>query len=243
MAEVAGQLAFDFEGLARAEARATLDQWQGAPLHFTTDYYPPGELDEAFMHWKFLNGNFGSYARSHMWHRGIAHDQLTVLGEHSGEFFTTDLRPAPDALGPGQLLAQMICEPCNWHAITEDENTAVEAWHDHALPGWTELPVVPAQIRVRNGSSLTTVAKKWIAERYPDHMQVPGAPIITERGLVGTRHVPGYSPWGGYDLSAACLDRPVRQPGSEQAINRRLPDFATRRSKGAHRHLGRGLED
>ncbi|WP_404442901.1 hypothetical protein LG315_08505 [Microbacterium marinum] len=32
--------------------------------------------------------------------------------------------------------------------------------------------------------------------------RVPGAPILTERGPYGTRHVPGYSPFGGYDLSA-----------------------------------------
>lgn len=208
MAEISEQLAFDFEELVREGALASVDQWQGAPLRFTTDYYPPGKLDEAFAHWEFLTGNFGSYARSHTWHRGIAHDQATVVGEHSGEMFTADLRPGPDAQGPDELLAKMICEPCDWHAITEDENTAVETWHDHALPGWRELPVVPAQIRVRHGSELTTVVQKWIAERYPKRPQIPGAPIITERSPVGTRHVPGHSPTvsrSGQLISPVCV--------------------------------------
>ena len=56
-----GQLAFDFEEFEREEARARLHEWAGAPLHFTTDYYPPTMLDEAFRHWRFLNGDFGSF--------------------------------------------------------------------------------------------------------------------------------------------------------------------------------------
>lgn len=37
-------------------------------------------------------------------------------------------------------------------------------------------------------------------------MQIPGAPIITERRPYGTRHVPSRSPWGGYDLSHTAVD-------------------------------------
>ena len=44
---------------------------------------------------------------------------------------------------------------------------------------------------------LSKAAKKWISEHDPPSMQVPGAPIITERRPFGTRHVPGRSPWGG----------------------------------------------
>lgn len=242
MAEVSGQLAFDFDELAREEARAQVDQWQGAPLHFTSDYYPPHELEEAFAHWTFLNGNLDSYRRSHMWRRGVAHEQQTVLGDHSGEMFSADLRSDRGHLGPGELLAQMICEPCDWHMITADENAAVEAWHDHALPGWRELPVVPAQIRVRHESGLTTVAKTWIAERYPADMQVPGAPIITERSPAGTRHVPGYSPWGGYDLSSTALETPAKPHSSSRVLRRELPDFAGPRPSVTS-DRGRGLGD
>lgn len=218
------QLAFDFDELAREEARERLDEWAGAPLHFTVDYYPPALLDEAFEHWCFLNGHFDSYRGSHMWHRAIAHDSRADLGEHSGEMFTAELRPDTGQEGPGGLLAQMVCEPCEWHVICRGENAAVEAWHDHALPGWRELPVVPRQVRVRNETGLTNMAKAWIAERYPEHAQVPGAPIITDRAGVGTRHVPGYSPWGGYDISSTALNRPAAPPPARR-VRRDLASF------------------
>lgn len=66
-----GQMAFDFDELARKDARSRLDERTGAPLRFTTDYYPPRALDEAFAHWCFLNSHLDSYRRSHMWHRSI----------------------------------------------------------------------------------------------------------------------------------------------------------------------------
>jgi len=56
--------------------------------------------------------------------------------------------------------------------------------HVAALPEWTGIPL---------GQLVTD---------YPAQFRIPGAPIITERGKYGTRHVIGYSPYGGYDLSA-----------------------------------------
>ncbi|GAA3539292.1 DUF6349 family protein [Nocardioides daeguensis] len=44
-------------------------------------------------------------------------------------------------------------------------------------------------------------------DHYPEAMQVTGAPVITERNNAGTRHVPGRSPWSGYDLSDSALTR------------------------------------
>ena len=96
------QLAFDFDEVAREDARARLPEWAGAPLHYTEDYYPPRLLDEAFEHWRFINGSFGSFARSHMWHR-FSHATVE-FGEHRAEMFHADLRPEPDAEGPGDLL-------------------------------------------------------------------------------------------------------------------------------------------
>lgn len=128
------QLAFDFEEFEREDARARLHEWVGAPLRFTTDYYPPAMLDEAFEHWQFLNGGFGSLGRSHMWHRSIAHG-LVEFGEHRAEAFSADLRPESCAAGPGDLLTMLVCEPCEWHSPAGDENEAVEAWHDHAVLG------------------------------------------------------------------------------------------------------------
>ena len=224
--QTGGQLAFDFDELAREDARASLDEWSGAPLHFTTDYYPPHELDEAFAHWCFLNTHFDSYASSHMWHRAITipGDMTVGDGEHTASTFTAELRPRVGQEGPGGLLTQLICEPCEWHAINGDENHAVEAWHDHAFPNWRDLPVIPTQIRVRSESGLTKLATAWIAEHYPVEAQVPGATIITARAPHGTRHVAGYSPWGGYDLSATALDRPAQaSTPSKRALTRALP--------------------
>lgn len=53
---------------------------------------------------------------------------------------------------------------------------------------------------------MSKATKKWIVEHYPKSMQVPGAPMITERRPFGTRHVPGRSPWGGYDISHTAID-------------------------------------
>lgn len=130
------------------------------------------------------------------------------LGSHNLDLFNVDLRCEPwkhetahrDCQRVGDLTYQTICEPCEWHGIGASENDAVETWHDHAIPGWRDLPIVPAHIRDRDRTGLSETARRWISDHYPREAQVPGAPIITERG-VGTRHVPGRSPWSGYDLS------------------------------------------
>lgn len=209
----AGQQMFDFDELAREEARARLHEWTGAPLHFTVDYYSPLEFDEAFEHWCFMNSHHGAYRASHMWHRHITDRNPTELDEHRAEIFTAELRPEKGDHGPGDLLYQAVCDPCLWHELGE-EAQVVEAWHDHALPGWRDLPVVPLNVRVRNETGLTKLARTWIAESYPEHMQMPGAPIITERQEYATRHVPGYSPWGGYDLSSTALESHAPTSGS-----------------------------
>lgn len=220
-----GQMAFDFDELARKDARSRLDERTGAPLRFTTDYYPPRALDEAFAHWCFLNSHLDSYRRSHMWHRSITErDDLVIAdGAHAASTFTAELRPSAEQEGPGGLLTQLICEPCQWHVIDSSENRAVEAWHDHALPGWRELPVVPSQIQVRSEKGMTKLARAWIAEHYPPEAQVPGAPIITERARYATRHVRGYSPWGGYDLSHTATDDPNPELSPRETASRKPP--------------------
>lgn len=217
------QLAFDIDGMIHAADVAATPPWAGAPLHFTAGFFAPGDLDAAFEHWVFLNGRLGSYSHSHMWHRSIAVVQGLELGDHALTLFTADLRCDPehggdedgDCLCLGDLLTQAICEPCGWHSIDNSENGAVEGWHDHATPGWRNLPVVPEAIRVRSERGLTKPALAWIQENYPVEAQTPGAPIITERrDRIGTRHVPGYSPWGGYDISDTAVRRAGPRPSS-----------------------------
>lgn len=205
-----GQLTFDLDEIVREDLRANPPEWSGAPLHFTTDYYPPGELQAAFEHWQLLNGRFGSIPHSHMWHSGYGWlNGGTEYGDHRLVMFSADLRPEPRCEGPGDLMYLAVCEPCEWHQVSDSENDSVEGWHNHAIPNWRELPVVPAQIRVRDGGGLTKLGRKWIEAHYPAEMQVTGAPIITERVRYATRHVAGDSPWGGYDLSSTALNRPT----------------------------------
>lgn len=71
---------------------------------------------------------------------------------------------------------------------------------------------------------LSKAAKKWISEHYPKSMQVPGAPILTERRPFGTRHVAGRSPWGGYDLFHTAVD-PDRIVEGAQPV-RHTPGFS-----------------
>ncbi|WP_454151155.1 DUF6349 family protein [Microbacterium lacticum] len=199
-------MAFDFDELAREDARGRLGEWAGAPLHFTTDYYTPPELDAAYERWCFLNNSFDAIRRSHMWHRfSWGAEEEVGFETHRIAMFSADLGPERGSEGPGGVPHLAVCEPCQWYAIGSSENEAVEAWRDHAVPGWRELPVIPAQIRVRNEKGLTGLARTWIEVNYAPQMRVPGAPIITEREPTGTRHVPGRSPWGGYDLSSTAV--------------------------------------
>lgn len=149
--EAAGQLAFDIEGMIHAAQIEAAPPWQGAPLHFTVDYDPPHELEAAFEHWLFLNGRSNSHAASRMWHRAIAGPGDFNLGEHGFDLFTAELRcetskhedPRAGCTCVGDLTYQAICEPCGWNSIEGSENAAVESWHDHALLGWRQLPIVP----------------------------------------------------------------------------------------------------
>jgi len=60
----------------------------------------------------------------------------------------------------GALMYQPICKPCEWSGITDRENDAVEMWHDHALPSWRELPIVPSRLRLMDKDGLSKAAKE-----------------------------------------------------------------------------------
>lgn len=208
------QLAFDIEGMLYDAAVQAAPEWTGAPLHFTRAYYPPPEFDAAFEHWQFLHTHDQTHVNSRMWRRSITVPESGRVARHGFVLYTTDLRCEPwkhadrheSCVCFGDLMYQAICEPCEWNAITDHENGAVELWHDHALPGWRELPIVPSRLRAMDRDGMSRATKKWIAEHYPKSMQVPGAPMITERRPFGTRHVPERSPWGGYDISHTAVD-------------------------------------
>lgn len=95
-------------------------------------------------------------------------------------------------------LKRGACLGCEWES--EDfrtEKEAVEAAHDHAWPGWRNLPAVR-----QPGSNY----ERWLDEvkkAYPPGWLEAGGPIVTVRpDSRFSRHLPGKAPFGGYDLAA-----------------------------------------
>lgn len=200
-----------------------------APLNFTTDYFHPDDFAAADSWLRDVEGlHFGSaVGRIHTWQRGTTTGWVVPEGEarHNLCLLTCCLDcfdyPAHDidrSREHGETLRtcsciqlsldQAVCTACRWHHIADSENECVEAWHDHTWPGWRELPILPDELRGKMGTgTMTAKLETWFAANYPADFRVPGAPILTRRGKWGTRHVPGYSPYGGYDLSANDLPR------------------------------------
>lgn len=207
---------FDIDALIHQAEVENAPAWTGAPLEYHEDYATPEQLDAAFDRWVFENGRHGCIPLSHMWHRNNMRgftDPDADITTHQLYLFCADTRcdgivPATRSHEhavdlPGELMYQAICPRCSWHAIDENESRAVEAWHDHALPGWRSLPIVPQKLREHSGEQRALQRfTAWIEEHYPPEWQRLGYPILTERPHYGTRAVEGASPWKGYDISA-----------------------------------------
>lgn len=205
MDAIPGQIALDIDEMIREAERDAAPAWTGAPLRFTADYWTPAELEAAAQRWRLEHGNTSSRPRSHTWTQTLTGQPLTVPG-HRLHVLSADTRPiGREYLGPGALLYQANCPACRWHHISDSENAAVEALHDHGMPGWADLPVMPARLSEALGHGshqATTKALAWLEANYPSEWQHPGAPIRTSRRRGATRHVPGLSPFGGYDITA-----------------------------------------
>jgi hypothetical protein len=111
------------------------------------------------------------------------------------------------------VLARGICLGCGWsgpirHPEAGGEHVAVEDAHDHAFPGWRDLPVVPKRPEWGESKAARKAMQTWaarLAQVYPVGWLERGGPIRTDRGpigSIGTRHVPEVAGYGGYDLSA-----------------------------------------
>lgn len=214
MSTVADSL-FDFTDFGTTLEKPTVPEYTGrAPLQFTVDYYSPDELDALAGHNRLVREmlrdapfeEWRGALYAHSWRRGYGGNGYDD-GTHSIDEFNADLRCSLFYWGEshderdhkhrcfcvGELVSMIICERCQWHTVgTEDQ--AVAGWHDHAWPGWRNLPV--------QAGGLSDKRRK--AEQ-PAEWHVPGAPIITRRSGIGTRSVPGRSPWKGYDLSHTIL--------------------------------------
>ncbi|TFC92059.1 MULTISPECIES: DUF6349 family protein [Cryobacterium] len=198
---MSGQLGWDFDDLIEKPAYAG-----AAPLHFTVEAFGIDQLNEAFERYRADFGNFNCLALSHMWRSGTWQG-LGATPNHGMSVFAAALgceahyRISCSCVS--SRVVRAVCE-CGWvSTIREDESPAVEEWHDHAWPGWRDLPVVqsPNTASDRNNQ----FPRLLTAVDYPKAWMVPGAPVITEREYPGSRHVPGYSPWGGYDISFTAL--------------------------------------
>lgn len=196
---------FDLNELAREAVAAT--PWHGAPLAYTTDYWTPDELNAAAERYVAEFGNFGSVPRSHMWFPAHCNPPLIAAG-HALHLFNADCRctqPDHDHTAqplPTTFITQANCPICRWHLI--DTCDLVEAWHDHAMPGWRNLPVLPDKLREGRNENRQTKQRRleWVQEHYPAEWLFDGAPILTRRSQHGTRAVPRRSPLGGYDITA-----------------------------------------
>lgn len=145
------------------------------------------------------------------------------------------------------ILLRGWCMACGWtgpergEGTRDGENAAVEDAHDHAWPGWRKLPIMPrASNEARNGNK--KALQRWSNEvasiagnHYPEGwLQRGGAPICTEREEYATRHVPGYSPFGGYDLAVKPRRQRVPKGGDTRGKDRAgdaHPPSAKRRAR------------
>ena len=215
-----GQLEWNFDLLV--EPVETETYTGRAPLHFTVAFLTLDEAADAAGEARrmcALNADEPWYpgrdftnAWGHMWRIASLHESFPSPAGHDLITMQASLRCGCLMVPPwgfdtrecfcvGDLMHKTQCTPCGWQSIGTEADV-VEAWHDHVWPGWRDLPVVPFALRPAGGGidSKSKQAMAWVVANYPTEWQVTGAPVVTERDGLGTRHVPGYSPWGGFDL-------------------------------------------
>jgi Family of unknown function (DUF6349) len=98
------------------------------------------------------------------------------------------------------------CFGCGWiGGSRRDCNLAVEDAHDHAHPGWRELPVVDMPRRTadprKDREQLARVATELVRLVPPGWPERCGPIRAWRDSPIASRHVPGYSPWGGGEMA------------------------------------------
>lgn len=201
------QTLFDLDDLIRQADFESAPDWNGAPLGITTEHHASEDLDAAFDRWVLEHGHHGSVYRSRMWHRSrfsSMPDNLELNG-HRLSMFKLEVSCFQHYNGCSCVTvsaSRFVCDNCSISEDASTEQAVVELMHDHATPWWRELPPVPHHARQRDAQGRPSpVMIDWLTSNYPEHARTPGSPIITFRNGVGTRHVPGASPYGGYDIS------------------------------------------
>jgi hypothetical protein len=105
----------------------------------------------------------------------------------------------------GGTLHRGMCLYCDWEGPDRvSERKAIEDAHDHAWPGWRDLPVVPRWPEEGSGKKKGMARAAWWAkvhELYPPGWVEQGGPILTRRQTGSTGAHQGWShPHGGWDL-------------------------------------------
>jgi Family of unknown function (DUF6349) len=170
-----------------------------------------------FAAWQEEHGRFASVLRAHAWHPGAFGDADSPTSRCQASVLSVDLRPdasypmACDCTRANALLYRGACRHCDFEGTPRDgENPAAEDALDHAWPGWRDFPVVapvPGDPKAK---------PRWtgeLAQAYPPEWLEAGGPIRTWRQGLGTRHVPGRTPWGGYDAGVP----ETAKPGTRKA--------------------------
>lgn len=119
-----------------------------------------------------------------------------------------DVNP-PSVADPGYHLRYWAeCSGCgNTTPLRSCENHAAEDGHDHAYPGWQDMPVVSHRPYEETGNRKTKAWEAGIRRAYPPGWLERKGPVREQRTGIGTRHVPEYAPGGGY-LMAVVRDQP-----------------------------------
>ena len=213
----------DLDAAAAAEAQAqqqkTFDQ---APSIFGDTARGFFARVAAAKQWDENYGHFDCLRRSHAWRdeiggSGFGRGRNAVAEVCRPVTLTADLRCEHwdiDCCCVSDLVYRGACLHCAWEGdIRDDHNGAVEDAHDHTWPGWRDLPIVTRRPEPGTSKSQVAALDRWVESVnavYPDGWLEAGGPIRTARGYYGTRHVPNYSGFGGYDLCGEIEPEPVR---------------------------------
>ncbi|WP_433235303.1 DUF6349 family protein [Streptosporangium sp. CA-135522] len=128
---------------------------------------------------------------------------------HGGPVVSTAPLHRPTVLYLGfrsHSLKRGACLGCEWDEGEDrrQEREAVEDAHDHAWPGWRDLPaVLPPPGAAGFDPKVLARWRVKVDKAYPPGWLEAGGPIITVRkDSALSRHEPGKAPGGGYDLAA-----------------------------------------
>jgi hypothetical protein len=173
----------------------------------------------AFEQWVEEHGHFDSFRGSHAWHAQLGSVRFGAEQRTSTcrpTILTADLRcdhSSEDCFCMGDLLYRGACLHCEWEGSVRDcENSAVEDAHDHAWPGWRDLPLVGRRPEAGTSAKQKQTMARWVErinDRYPTGWLETGGPIRTTRRRYGTRHVPNHTGFGGYDLCGEVQAEPA----------------------------------